>query len=176
MSLILVLGGASSGKSEYAEGCLLALDREIRYYIATMKVHDAEDDKRVKRHIKLREGKGFTTIEKTKDIGTIELEDHKGVAILEDMANLLANEMFDDPSHIPDPIVLSEKLALDIFSLLSKLEDLVIVSDNIFDSGKNYDQYTMSYMKAMGEINKRLSAASDKVIEVVAGIPIIHKG
>ncbi|MBR6222523.1 MAG: bifunctional adenosylcobinamide kinase/adenosylcobinamide-phosphate guanylyltransferase [Lachnospiraceae bacterium] len=176
MSLILILGGASSGKSEYAEGCLLALDREIRYYIATMKVHDAEDDKRVKRHIKLREGKDFITIEKTKDIGAIELEDHKGVAILEDMANLLANEMFDDPSFIPDPERIADKIVSDIEGLLSKLDSLVIVSDNIFDSGTDYDQYTISYMKAMGEINKKLSNIADRVVEVVAGIPIVHKG
>ena len=60
--LTLVLGGAASGKSEYAETLVLhsALPR---YYLATMQVWDAECAARVEKHRKMRAAKQFTTIE-----------------------------------------------------------------------------------------------------------------
>ena len=41
-----------------------------RYYIATMEVFGEEGRKKVERHKKLRQGKGFITIESPKDVGT----------------------------------------------------------------------------------------------------------
>lgn len=70
--MTLILGGSGSGKSAYAEDYLLRavadkqkLDkRECRkYYIATMQIWDAEMQAKVDRHHRLRQGKGFTTIE-----------------------------------------------------------------------------------------------------------------
>lgn len=70
--MTLILGGSGSGKSVYAEDYLLRavadkqkLDkRECRkYYIATMQIWDAEMQAKVDRHHRLRQGKGFTTIE-----------------------------------------------------------------------------------------------------------------
>ena len=63
---ILVTGGSGSGKSEYAENLLE--DSPGKYYIATMQVYDAEGRKKVARHQRLRAGKGFQTIEQTRDI------------------------------------------------------------------------------------------------------------
>ena len=62
----LVIGGSGSGKSEYAENLLE--DSPGKYYIATMQVYDAEGRKKVARHQRLRAGKGFQTIEQTRDI------------------------------------------------------------------------------------------------------------
>jgi adenosylcobinamide kinase/adenosylcobinamide-phosphate guanylyltransferase len=52
---------------------------------------------------------------------------------------------------------------------------MVIVSNNVFEDGQIYDEATMEYIKAMGEINTKLALMSDKVVEVVVGIPIIIK-
>ena len=62
--MILILGGSGSGKSAYAEDYLLrtAGDKK-KYYIATMQIWDEEMQAKVDRHHRLRQGKGFTTIE-----------------------------------------------------------------------------------------------------------------
>ena len=51
--LTLVLGGAASGKSEYAEALVLR-SALPRYYLATMQVWDAECAARVEKHRKMR--------------------------------------------------------------------------------------------------------------------------
>ena len=61
--LILVSGGAASGKSEYAESLIVRAGHEKRTYIATMEIFDAEGTRRAARHRAMRAGKGFTTLE-----------------------------------------------------------------------------------------------------------------
>ena len=61
--LILVSGGAGSGKSEFAEGLVTSSGLGQRVYLATMRVWDAESVRRVERHRQMRAGKGFETLE-----------------------------------------------------------------------------------------------------------------
>ena len=57
--LILVMGGAASGKSEYAESVVVASSIHERYYIATMMPYDDECFRRIERHRAMRAQKGF---------------------------------------------------------------------------------------------------------------------
>ena len=58
--LTLVIGGAASGKSAYAES--LTLTHPLpRYYVATMQVWDAECAARVEKHRRMRAAKQFET-------------------------------------------------------------------------------------------------------------------
>ena len=66
--LCLVIGGSASGKSEYAERHVCALPGR-RIYAATMQPFGEEGRQRIARHRKLREGKGFVTIEVPADLG-----------------------------------------------------------------------------------------------------------
>ena len=72
--ITLVLGGSGSGKSAYAEHLLDG--KTNKYYIATMQVYDAEGEKKVARHRRLRAGKGFVTIEQPRDIGEVDFSSH----------------------------------------------------------------------------------------------------
>ena len=51
---------------------------------------------------------------------------------------------------------------------------LVIVSNNVFEDGILYDQTTMDYIEATGQINGQLARMADEAVEVVAGIPVIN--
>ena len=51
----------------------------------------------------------------------------------------------------------------------------VVVSNNVFEDGIIYDETTTEYIHAMGMINHKLAALADRVVEVVAGIPVIIK-
>ena len=64
----LITGGSGSGKSEYAEECLLHMNSnnsvdKTFIYLATMRPYGEEARKKIRRHHKLRAGKGFDTLE-----------------------------------------------------------------------------------------------------------------
>ena len=87
------------------------------------------------------------------------------------MSNLTANEMFSDGSmRTADEVV--QKITADIQNLAEKTDELVIVTNNVFEDGIVYDDGTMEYLKALGRINTNLAVLSDQVVEVVVGIPI----
>ncbi|MDE7428605.1 MAG: bifunctional adenosylcobinamide kinase/adenosylcobinamide-phosphate guanylyltransferase, partial [Lachnospiraceae bacterium] len=98
----------------------------------------------------------------------------KKTVLLECISNLAANEMFaGENSKLEMQVVQS------VISGLEKIKEnttnLVVVSNNVFEDGIIYDQTTMDYIHAMGEINQRLAAMADQVVEVVAGIPVVIK-
>lgn len=180
--ITLVLGGSGSGKSEFAESLLLKTESKNKYYIATMKVYGEEGQKKVDRHRKLREGKGFFTIESPTDIYNACSKGCKGnncSAIVECMSNLIANEMFTEneaESRIIQKEVVVEKVINDIIKASYLFEDLIIVSNNIFDDGIEYDEQTRGYICVLGEINQKIAKLADRVYEVVVGIPVKQKG
>ena len=90
------------------------------------------------------------------------------------VSNLLANEMFTEDG-IRDEKETVDKILKDIGSLIEQTADGVIVSNNIFEDGENYDDTMASYIKALGGINQALAAMADEVIEVVVGIPVTLK-
>ena len=193
--ITLVTGGSGSGKSAYAES-LLSSCEGIRYYIATMQIYDAEGEKKVERHRKLRAGKGFLTIESPINVGKIQFacagkaeqaqyrqeaemkvqgNAEKKSALLECMSNLTANEMFTkDGIKSAEEVV--GKIVSEMQTLSQKLDNLVIVTNNVFEDGVIYDAGTMEYLKALGRINTALARLADRVAEVVVGIPVELKG
>lgn len=193
--ITLVTGGSGSGKSAYAESLLFSCEG-IRYYIATMQIYDAEGEKKVERHRKLRAGKGFLTIESPINVGKIQFacageaeqaqyrqetvrkvqgSSEKKSALLECMSNLTANEMFTKDGMKSEEEVV-EKIVSEIQILSQKLDNLVIVTNNVFEDGVIYDAGTMEYLRALGRINAALARLADRVAEVVVGIPVELKG
>lgn len=169
--LTLVIGGAASGKSEYAERLVLQTALP-RYYLATMQVWDAECAARVEKHRRMRAEKQFETLECPLHLGTVHLP-ARGTALLEDLGNLTANELYD-------PTGAGEAAASAILDGLDRLaaqcEHLVVVSNEVFSGGANYAGDTDRYLKALAQVNNALAARADAVVRVVCGIPVYHKG
>ena len=169
--LTLVVGGAASGKSEYAERLVLQTALP-RYYLATMQVWDAECAARVEKHRRMRAEKQFETLECPLHLGTVRLP-ARGTALLEDLGNLTANELYD-------PAGAGEAAASAILDSLDRLaaqcEHLVVVSNEVFSGGANYAGDTDRYLKALAQVNNALAARADAVVRVVCGIPVYHKG
>lgn len=199
--ITLIIGGSGSGKSAYAEDYVLAAAADLpKYYIATMQVYDAEGERKVERHRRLRAGKGFVTIEQPTDIGKAGIkiagnawneqekgeihevdgmdapneEKQGGVALLECMSNLVANEMFSG-EQMPETDAVVRCVTEGIEALAKQLTHLVIVSNNVFEDGIAYDASTLRYIEALGRINTRLADLADHVLEVVVGIPVTVK-
>ncbi len=171
-----VIGGSGSGKSAYAEqlACKIA-GQKSRYYLATMQVYGEEGKARVARHRKAREGKGFLTVEQTTDVAEVLTEGTDGTLLLECMSNLVANEMFDGEQQKSRAEVVP-KLCRDIEVLASRVENLVIVTNNVFEDGICYDAGTMEYIRALADINGWLLTRSDVMTEIVYTIPVALKG
>ncbi len=176
--MVLVVGGSGSGKSSYAEKTAVSLAQSgmKKYYLATMQVFDDEGRKKVDRHRKLRNGKGFFTIEQPVRISSAleKMEDGDRAVLLECISNLTANEMFSEKKTMTE-IQVTENVIRDIKMLKEQTNHLVVVSNNIFEDGITYDETTTKYIRAMGKINQKLAALADRVVEVVEGIPVIIK-
>lgn len=176
----LVTGGSGSGKSAYAEKLVTEqYKKDSKYYIATMQVYDEEGKARIERHRQMRSGKGFTTIEQPACIEEAltkidKWEEKQCVALVECMSNLAANEIFQEEEIRPYAAV--ERILKGIKTLSKHLHGLVIVTNNVFEDGIEYDAGTQEYLKALGQINEGLASMADTVTEVVVGIPVPLKG
>lgn len=184
--MTLILGGSGSGKSAYAEDYLLRITADKqksdkseyrKYYIATMQIRDAEMQAKVARHHRLRQGKGFTTIEQPvalekalEMLWESETQIQSVAVLLECMSNLVANEMFSMEVQEAGQVV-TERVLQGVDALKSQADPLVIVTNNVFEDGIVYDTGTIEYIETLGRINERMAAEADEVIEVVAGIP-----
>ncbi len=171
--LILVTGGAASGKSELAERIVCELaDGKPMLYVAAMETEGEEAQKRIARHRALRAGKGFTTWEHAKRFDTMTVPSGYTAALFECMSNALANEMFS-PDGAGDNW--KHSIVSGIRALQASCEHVVVVSNDIFTDGVTYDEWTMRYLHALGCLNQYLAEQADWVIESVCGIPIVHK-
>ncbi len=169
--LTLVSGGAASGKSEYAESLVLASPARPRVYVATMEVRDAESRARVRRHRNMRRDKGFCTVEAPRDLEHAVLP-AGGVALLECMSNLCANECFG-PEGFEGAY---DRIWRGICHLTAVCADVVIVSNELFSDGITYAPETERYLSLLANLNRAISQKADRVAEVCCGIPVLWKG
>lgn len=172
--LILVTGGAASGKSEHAERIIC--DRACRrLYLATMQPFGKAAEARIARHRALRQGKGFDTLERSIDLAGIALDTWYDGILLEDLGNLAANELFA-PEGAKEEAFCS--IVAGIERLQECCETLVVVTNEVFSDGLPYPSETLRYVRLMGQLHTVLTARAQAVYESVCGIllPIKEEG
>jgi adenosylcobinamide kinase/adenosylcobinamide-phosphate guanylyltransferase len=165
--LTLVLGGARSGKSTYAEKLLA--DFPSKLYLATAFAGDAEMAERI-RHHQSRRGSDWVTLEEPRDlIGALARNAQPGRPILVDcltlwLTNLLLADM-DIDAHtaqlaaglpgLPGPVV-----------FVSNEVGMGIVPDNAL---------SRRFRDHAGWINQAVAACCQRVVFVAAGLPLVLK-
>ena len=169
---LVITGGSGSGKSAYAEQCVLDFGPAERIYIATMYPFDEECDRRIRRHREMRRQKQFSTLECYTGLKTADIPEDS-VVLLECMSNLTANEMYQEGGAGGQTV---EEILAGICYLLKRVRHLVVVTNEIFSDGSDYDSETMRYQSYLGQINSEMGRMADQVTEVVYGIPITVKG
>ena len=169
----LISGGCKNGKSYYAQRVAKAAGAPL-YYLATMISTGAEDDARIARHLKEREGWGFETIECGKGIlHALEHADANGSFLLDSVTALLANEMFDPSGFDPDA---AERVAEELAEFVSRTKNVVFVSDYLYSDAQIFDDWTERYRRGLALVDRRLAKCCETVLEVSSGTVICHKG
>lgn len=168
----VVTGGSGSGKSAFAEKLTASFGEGRRIYIATMMCFDEEGRRRIARHRLMRADKHFETLERYTDLSHLDVP-KDSILLLECMSNLAANELFDK-NGAGDKTVTA---VIDgIHHILKEARHLVVVTNEIFSDGIQYDPETRKYQQYLGEINSRMASEADIFYEVVYGIPLCRKG
>lgn len=169
--LHLIVGGAGSGKSTYAESLLFACPGP-RVYVACMLPTGEEGERRVARHREQRAGRGFATLERSLDVGNAPLPAGCS-ALVECLCNLVANEMFErEGAHERT----ADAVVSDVLALERRCRSLFVVTNDVGSGGNEPDADTLRYIETLGAVNARLAAHAFCVTELVAGIPIHLKG
>ena len=166
--LTLVIGGAASGKSEYAENRVLTLPGK-RLYIATMEPFDDECRARIKKHRAMRAEKGFETLECYTGLANAEIPSGTN-ALLECMSNLVANERY---SPFGDGIA---AVVSGVDALIEKCDNLTVVTNEVFSGGADYEGDTLEYLRDLAYINRYIAMRADCVVELCCGVPNFLKG
>lgn len=166
--LTLVLGGAASGKSAFAEDLVLKGDSNP-LYIATAQIFDDEMAEKVVRHREMR-GASWTTIEEPLDMPKALGRAKTGQSVLLDCATLwLTNIMLGE--HDID----RHSTAL-LAALRQCAGPVLIVSNEVGQGIVPDNALARRFRNAQGRLNQQIAAQADLVVAVMAGLPIVLKG
>ena len=177
MTVPLVIGAAASGKSAYAESLCLGHEG-LRVDMVSFESFGEEGGSRSARHRALREGKGFSSLECTRDVGAAVSGLPRGCTLLlEDVGNLVANELFAEGGLSPrDPDAVAREVLGGIERLAQAAAHTVVVTVDVFADGMRYDEGSEVWRRARARVNAGVAALADRAVEVVCGIPVWMKG
>ena len=167
--LTLVIGGAASGKSAFAESLCLRAPLP-RTYLATMQVWDAECAARVAKHRAMRAEKQFDTVECSLHLARLTLP-RCGTVLLEDLGNLAANELY-----APDGAGKNAAAAIlrGIENIAQQCENLILVSNEVFSGGADYAGDTDRYLRTLAAVNNAAAARAGPCGGVLPGAGLGH--
>jgi adenosylcobinamide kinase/adenosylcobinamide-phosphate guanylyltransferase len=166
-NLTLVLGGARSGKSRYAESLIAALPPP-RIYVATAEAGDAEMAERIALH-RTRRGADWQIIEAPHDLPAALATAAAATPVLVDCVTLwLSNRM-----------LVGADMEAEAARLETALDDrrgpVVLVSNEVGFGIVPDNALARRFRDLQGRVNQRLAARADRVVLVVAGVPVMVK-
>ena len=165
--LTLVLGGARSGKSRYAENLVAALPPPWTY-IATAEAGDDEMAARIKAH-RARRGASWHTIEAPLDLATA-LAASGGTATMVDCLTLWLSNLLLAGADMENEIERLEQ------SLAETMAPVVLVANEVGSGIVPEHALGRKFRDLQGVLNQRLAARADRVVLMVAGLPLAVKG
>lgn len=166
--IVLLLGGARSGKSRIAQARAEALAGEL-VYVATGQALDAEMSERIAKH-RADRGARWRTLEVPLDLPeTLRIESTRGRVMLVDCLTLwLSNLMLGehDIAAATDGLLSALSAAAGTVLLVANEVGLGIVPDNAL---------ARRFRDEAGRLNQRVAAVAHEVLFVAAGLPLRMK-
>ena len=182
--VILITGGARSGKSVYAEK--IAAEKGNVLYIATATICDEEMAERIKYHQSNRPANWITWERHHvfRDIETEFDQDSYDTIMLDCVGNLLMGILYeevpdvdkfttDDFAHVVQRVMTEINVVCSFATKHGKR--LIFVTNEIGMGIVPETRYARFFRDALGHINKHVSRLSDRVVFMVSGIPVTIK-
>lgn len=167
-SLTLVLGGAASGKSAFAEQ-LCFETQKTRVYVATAQAFDDEMRAKISDH-KIQRGDGWTTVEAPIDVASALGGCTGDEVVLLDCATLwLSNVLLEQRDMAADTAALTAALS-------ACPAPVVVVSNEVGHGIVPDNALARQFRNAQGRLNQTLAAQAGLVVQVIAGLPQTLKG
>jgi adenosylcobinamide kinase / adenosylcobinamide-phosphate guanylyltransferase len=165
--LTLVLGGARSGKSRYAEDLVTSLPPPW-IYVATAEAGDAEMAERIVMH-RTRRGKDWQTVEASHDLAAaLTRVDSKAPILVDCLTLWLSNRMLSEADIEADAAQLEATLA-------GRHAPVVLVSNEVGSGIVPDNALARRFRDLQGRLNQRMAARADRVVLMVAGLPLVVK-
>ncbi|SNX53219.1 bifunctional adenosylcobinamide kinase/adenosylcobinamide-phosphate guanylyltransferase [Thermoanaerobacterium sp. RBIITD] len=184
MPIIMVTGGARSGKSELAEDIALKKGVHSVLYIATSIPFDDEMKDRVKRHRERRPSE-WETVEAYKGIHDIIAKSDKKVILLDCLTIMISNHLLEvdmawDNMSIDDIDDIERKVGIEVDKMIDSAKsyngDVIIVTNEIGMGLVPEYKLGRIFRDIAGRMNKKVASAADIVYFMVSGIPLKIKG
>ncbi|AVR95332.1 bifunctional adenosylcobinamide kinase/adenosylcobinamide-phosphate guanylyltransferase [Pseudoduganella armeniaca] len=182
MTRTLVLGGARSGKSAYAERLAAQSGKEV-IYVATAAAGDGEMAQRIALHRAQRPAQWKTVEEKLALAQVLATWRAAHRLVLVDCLTLwLSNLLFHDGTVYPDvgaielPARLHDERAALLAELAEPRGDVIFVSNEVGMGIVPYGAITRAYTDEAGRLNQAVAALCDRAVFVAAGLPLVLKG
>lgn len=163
--IILITGGARSGKSSYAEQLALRLSANP-VYLATARVWDDEFRQRVVKHQE-RRGSEWTNIEEEKQLSKHNLE---GRTVLIDCITMWCNNYFFDLNNDVDATL--EAMKQEFLKFTQQEATYIFVTNEIGMGGTSINDVQRRFTDLQGWFNQFVASQADEVIFMVSGIPM----
>lgn len=178
-NLTLILGGARSGKSSYVQHLAEETGRSVTF-IATAQALDEEMSVRIQKH-RAERSANWETLEVTLDIAGHVKEIQSEVVILDCITLLLSNLLMEFvKDDLVDEAQFTQAVQKETEELLTAIRtskhDWLIVSNEVGLGLVPPYQMGRVYRDALGWANQRLAREAEKVIFMVAGIPMVVRG
>ncbi len=182
MTRTLVLGGARSGKSAYAENLAATSGKEV-IYIATAQAGDAEMQARIAHHRQRRPAQWITVEEPLALADAILSLCAPHRLILVDCLTLwLSNLLFSETVDFPDigvitlPKIFDQQRAQFLQALEQASGDLVLVSNEVGMGVVPYGAVSRCYADEAGRLNQAVASRCERAVLIAAGLPLVLKG
>ena len=172
--LTLVLGGARSGKSRYAEQCAAESGKQVTY-VATATAGDSEMQERIARHQKERPVNWKTIEEPVQLAKTLRTGSAEDQILLVDCLTLwLSNILFNQQGGIQQSVFEQQSSAL--LEVLPGLPgDIVLVSNEVGQGVVSIVATTRRFVDEAGRLHQHLAQICDRVVLVTAGLAQVLK-
>lgn len=177
---ILILGGARSGKSRFAQKLAAELGKRV-LYVATGEAHDEEMRQRIDEHRRNRPP-NWRTLEVPVNVGRRILEEigNAQVVVLECLTLLVSNVIGEstaesDPEAVDVPL-LEERLDLELRELMEAVNTAraysIVVSNEVGLGLVPANRLGCLYRDLLGKANQTFAERADEVYLMVAGLPL----
>lgn len=169
--LTMVLGGAASGKSAFAEALALGdTSAHRRHYIATAQAFDAEMRAKITRHQQMRANDGWTTHEVALDVADHLASFTDSDVVLLDCATLwLTNQMMAEADLAQTSDALTAALA-------ASAAHVIVVTNEVGQGIVPEHAMSRHFREAQGALNQAIAREAGLVVQVIAGLPQVLKG